>query len=50
MDTYERVCKTTMSNNMTKHDPDCPDCHGKGFFMQDDLFGEYREYECDCEE
>lgn len=33
-----------------KHDPDCPNCHGNGFYMQDNLIGEYVEMECDCEE
>lgn len=32
------------------NDPDCPNCHGKGFYMQDNLVGDYVEMECDCEE
>ena len=33
-------------------DPNCPMCHGNGYYMTDDphIKHEYIEVECDCEE
>jgi len=31
-----------------RNDPECPDCHGNGYYMSDDKVGNYIEYTCDC--
>jgi len=35
---------------MNKRNPDCSNCHGKGFYMEDNKVGDWVEVECDCEE